>query len=272
MQKPNQRLRQQNAIITGSSNGIGKAIAIAIAKEGANILINYHSDKEGAEEVAHSISKLEESGKTLVCKGDVSKEKDVLSMFEQVNKNFGPVDICVANAGIQVDAALHEMTLEQWSKVIDVNLTGQFLCARSALREFLKNGVREGVSRSAGKIIHVSSVHEVIPWAGHANYAASKGGLAMLMQSICQGYGPYKIRCNNIAPGAIKTDINREVWSDPEKLEKVKLLIPYKEMGEAEEIGSVACWLASDESEYINGTTIFVDGGMTCYPGFTTNG
>ncbi|UZO80874.1 SDR family oxidoreductase [Aquimarina sp. ERC-38] len=272
MQKPNQRLKNQNAIITGSSNGIGKAIAIAIAREGANVLINYHSDKEGAEEVAHTISKFDNPGKTIVCKGDVSKEDDVLAMFSQVHKNFGPVDICVPNAGIQMDAPLHEMTLEQWSTVVNVNLTGQFLCARSAIREFLKNGVREGISRSAGKIIHVSSVHEVIPWAGHANYAASKGGLVMLMQSICQEYGPYKIRCNSVAPGAIKTDINKEVWGDPVKLEKVKELIPYKEMGEAEEIGSVACWLASDESEYINGTTIFVDGGMTCYPGFTTNG
>ena len=272
MQKPNQRLKNQNAIITGSSSGIGRAIAIGIAREGANVLINYNSDKEGAEEVAHITSQCEGGGKTIICKGDVSKEEDVLHMFEQVNKNFGPVDICVPNAGIQIDVELHDMTLEQWSTVIDVNLTGQFLCARSALREFLKNGVREGVSRSAGKIIHVSSVHEVIPWAGHANYAASKGGLVMLMQSICQGYGPYKIRCNSIAPGAIKTDINKEVWGDPIRLERVKELIPYKEMGEAEEIGSVACWLASDESEYINGTTIFVDGGMTCYPGFTENG
>lgn len=156
--------------------------------------------------------------------------------------------------------------------VIDVNLTGQFLCAREAIREFLRRGPRPEVSKSLGKIIHMSSVHQIIPWAGHANYAASKGAIVMLMESICQQYAPQKVRCNSIAPGAIKTDINKEVWSDPESMKELYQLIPYKRIGEPEDIGSVAAWLASDESEYINGTTVFVDGGMTCYPGFTTNG
>ncbi|GAA4115240.1 SDR family oxidoreductase [Aquimarina addita] len=272
MQKPNQRLINQTCIVTGSSSGIGKAIAESIAKEGANVIINYNKDKQSAEETANNIEQYKDSGKVIVCQADISKEEEVLRLFKTTKNHFGNIDICVPNAGMQNDAPLHKMTLEQWNQVIAVNLTGQFLCAKSALQEFLSVGIRKGVSRSAGKIIHVSSVHEVIPWAGHANYAASKGAISMLMQSICQGYAPYKIRCNSIAPGATKTDINKDVWKNPDQLEKLMDLIPYKEMAEPEEIGSVASWLASDESEYINGTTIFVDGGMTCYPGFTTNG
>lgn len=272
MQKPNQRLKNQTCIITGSSSGIGKAVAKAMGTEGANIVVNYHSGKEEAEEVADWISKNSDCGEAIVFKCDVSKEDDVKAMFQKTISHFGTVDVCVANAGIQIDHPLHEMPLDAWQQVVDVNLTGQFLCAREAIREFLKRGMREKVSKSLGKIIHMSSVHEVIPWAGHANYAATKGALAMLMQSICQEYGSRKIRCNSIAPGAVKTEINRKVWSTQEGAEGMLKLIPYKRIGIPEDIGSVASWLASDESEYINGTTIFVDGGMTCYPGFTTNG
>ncbi len=272
MQKPNRRLEKQTCIVSGASSGIGQAIAIAIAKEGANVVINYYKNKEGARDTVTKINELKNSGRAITFQADVSKEDEVIAMFAKTKEEFGNIDICVCNSGIQIDAPLHEMTLKQWSLVIDTNLTGQFLCAREALKEFLKTGIRKGVSRSAGKLLHISSVHEVIPWAGHANYAASKGALAMLMQSICQEYAPHKIRCNSIAPGAIKTDINKSVWSSETKLNDLHKLIPYQEIGEPGEIGSVASWLASDESEYINGTTIFVDGGMTCYPGFTTNG
>tara|TARA_R110000868_G_scaffold28633_2_gene107204 strand:+ start:61052 stop:61870 length:819 start_codon:yes stop_codon:yes gene_type:complete len=272
MHKPNNRLKNQTCIVSGSSSGIGAAIAKSIAQEGANTVINYHSSKEQAEEVAHWITTNAAYGTAIVVKCDVSKEDDVKRMFQQTISEFGTVDICIANSGIQKDYPLHEMPLEAWQKVIDVNLTGQFLCARAALNEFLKRGMRPEVSKSLGKIIHVSSVHEIIPWAGHANYAASKGGLKMLMESICQGYASKKVRCNSIAPGAIKTDINKEVWETKEGLDNILKLIPYNRMGIPEDIGSVASWLASDESEYVNGTTIFVDGGMTCYPGFTTNG
>jgi glucose 1-dehydrogenase len=272
MQKPNKRLTDQTCIVTGSSNGIGSAIAKAIGQEGANVVINYHSDKEGAEETADWISKNSNCGDTMVLKCDVSNENDVSQLFSKTIDQFGTVDISIGNAGMQKDFPLHEMKLQDWQQVIDVNLTGQFLVAKAAIKEFMKRGIRQEVSNSLGKIIHISSVHEIIPWAGHANYASSKGGLTMLMQSICQEYASKKIRCNSIAPGAIKTEINKDVWSTEEGRKKMLKLIPYGKIGEPEDIASVASWLASDESEYVNGTTIFVDGGMTCYPGFTQDG
>ena len=193
-------------------------------------------------------------------------------MFKQTVDHFGTVDICVPNAGLQRDFPLHEMPLKDWQLVLDVNLTGQFLCCREAIREFMRRGMRPEISHALGKIIHMSSVHQIIPWAGHANYAASKGAVVMLMESIAQEYGPMKVRANSIAPGAIKTPINKEAWDTPEALDKLNNLIPYKRIGEPSDIGAAAAWLASDESDYVNGTTIYVDGAMTCYPGFTTNG
>lgn len=272
MQNPNQRLKDQTCIVTGASSGIGRAVAKSMGMEGANVVVNYYDGKEEAEEVANWIKKDPSCGEVIVFHCDVSKEKDVEAMFKKAVSHFGTVDVCVANAGIQMDHPLHEMPLDAWQKVIDVNLTGQFLCAREAIKEFLRRGMREKVSKSLGKIIHMSSVHEEIPWAGHANYAASKGALLMLMESICQEYAPQKIRCNSIAPGAIKTDINKKVWGSEKGRKEMLKLIPYKRIGTPEDIGSVASWLASDESDYVNGTTIFVDGGMTCYPGFATNG
>ena len=271
-QKPNQRLDDQTAVVTGGSGGIGQAVCLALARDGANVLINYYKDKEGAEEIAHEIDRMDTPGRGLPWRANVADEASTQEMFEAAIKEFGTVDIAVANSGVQRDAAFHEMTLKQWQQVIDINLTGQFLTTRAAVREFRRRGMRKEVSSALGKIIHMSSVHEVIPWAGHVNYATAKGGLVMLMQSLAQEYGPEKIRVNSIAPGAIRTPINEEVWSDETKMKELLKLIPYQRMGEPSDIGAVAAWLASDESDYITGTTIFVDGGMTCYPGFTENG
>ncbi len=272
MNQSKKKLAGQSCIITGSSSGIGEAVAFAICSEGANVTINYNSDAESAEELAHRLNQDPDAGEAIVVKGDVSKEEDVLNIFKKTVDHFGTVDICIPNAGMQKDSPLHEMSLQDWQSVIDVNLTGQFLCSREAIREFRRRGMRPEVSKSLGKLIHMSSVHEIIPWAGRVNYAASKGALVMLMQSICQEYAPIKVRCNSIAPGAIKTPINKEAWETEEALDKLLKLIPYKRIGIPEDIGKAAVWLASDDSEYINGTTIFVDGGMTCYPGFTDNG
>jgi len=156
--------------------------------------------------------------------------------------------------------------------VIGVNLTGQFLCTREAVREFKRRGVDKKISVAAGKIICMSSVHQEIPWAGHANYAASKGGVMLLMKSLAQEMAPYRIRVNSIAPGAIRTPINTAAWSTPEAYQDLMTLVPYKRIGEPDDIAQAAIWLASDAADYVTGATLFVDGGMTLYPGFSTNG
>ena len=193
-------------------------------------------------------------------------------MFNQTLETFGTLDILVNNSGLQKDSPFTEMTLDQWNAVISVNLTGQFLCAREAAKIFLKQGIRPGISSAAGKIICMSSVHQVIAWAGHVNYATSKGGINMMMQSIAQELAPQKIRVNRIAPGAIKTPINKAAWDTPEAEAKLLKLIPYGRVGGPDDIAKAAAWLASDESDYVTGTTLFVDGGMTLYPGFSTGG
>jgi glucose 1-dehydrogenase len=193
-------------------------------------------------------------------------------MFAQAIGELGTLDILINNAGLQQDAAFTDMTLAQWNRVIGVNLTGQFLCAREAVREFKRRGVKPDVSCAAGKIICVSSVHEVIPWAGHVNYAASKGGVMLMMKSIAQEVAPLRIRVNSICPGAIRTPINMEAWDTPEHYGALMKLIPYKRIGEVEDIGRAAVWLASDYSDYVHGTSLFIDGGMTLYPGFETGG
>lgn len=264
------KLEGQIAIITGASSGIGAGVAKAMAKAGATVVINYSSSEERAKKVLAEIQ--EEGGTGIIVHADVSKEEDVLSMFQQTMNEYGTVDILVNNAGLQKDSVFHEMTLKEWNRVIDINLTGQFLCAREAIKEFLKRGVVPGKSKSAGKIICMSSVHEVIPWAGHVNYAASKGGVMMLMKSLAQEYAPKKIRVNSIGPGAIRTPINHAAWQTPSAYNNLLKLIPSKRIGEVEDIGGAAVWLASDDSEYVNGITLFVDGGMLLYPGFEDNG
>lgn len=263
-------LQGQKALVTGSSSGIGKGVALALAKAGADIVVNYAGSKERAEEVAQEISAI--GRQVIVQKADVSQEDQVQAMFKEAIEKFGTLDIVVNNAGLQKDACFADMTLEQWNKVIGINLTGQFLCSREAIREFLRRGVRKEVSCAAGKIICMSSVHEMIPWSGHANYAASKGGVMLMMKSIAQEYASQRIRINSICPGAIRTPINKEAWETPEAYAKLMNVIPYKRIGEPDDIGHTAVWLASDLADYVNGTSIFVDGGMTLFPGFTTNG
>jgi len=196
----------------------------------------------------------------------------VSDMFRRAIEHFGTVDILVNNAGLQSDAPVDQMSLAQWNKVISVNLTGQFLCAREAVREFKRRGVVPSVSRAAGKIVCMSSVHDRIPWAGHANYAASKGGVMLLMKTLAQELAPFKIRVNSISPGAIRTPINTSAWSTQEALASLLTLIPYGRIGEPEDIGKATVWLASDDSDYVNGISLYVDGGMTLYPEFARGG
>ena len=266
----NPRLKGQSALVTGANSGIGKAVAIALAMEGANVVVNYVTKPEIAQQVVDEIKS--NGGTAIALPADVSKEDQVQTMFQAMYKEFGTIDILVNNAGLQKDAAFENMSLADWQLVIDVNLTGQFLCAREATREFLRRGIIPERSVAAGKIICMSSVHEVIPWGGHVNYATSKGGVMLLMKSMAQELAPKKIRVNSIGPGAIQTPINRSAWETPEALKSLLTLIPYNRIGQPEDIGKVAVWLASDESDYITGTTIFADGGMTLYPGFSTNG
>jgi glucose 1-dehydrogenase len=264
------KLQGQVALVTGASSGIGAGVAKALAAEGAVVVINYSSSPEKAEKVLDEIK--QKGGEGSIFKSDVSKESEVASMFQTTIKKYGTVDILVNNAGLQMDSKFHDMTLDQWNHVLSINLTGQFLCAREAIREYLRRGVVPERSKSAGKIICMSSVHEVIPWAGHANYSASKGGVMMMMKTIAQEYAPMKIRVNSIGPGAIRTPINHAAWQTPEAYTQLLKLIPAKRIGESEDIGGAAVWLASDDSEYVNGTTLFVDGGMLLYPGFEDNG
>jgi glucose 1-dehydrogenase len=267
---PVRPLRQQKALVAGANSGIGEACAVALGAAGADVVVNYVSHPEEAERVVRLIR--DAGSKAIALRADVSREDEVQAMFAAMLKEFETIDILINNAGLQQDAPFQEMTLQQWQKVIDVNLTGQFLCAREAAREFLRRGVLPAVSRAAGKIICMSSVHEVIPWGGHVNYASSKGGVMQLMKSMAQELAPKKIRVNSVAPGAVRTPINRSAWDTPEALDKLLTLIPYERIGEPDDIANTVVWLASDKADYLTGATIFVDGGMTLYPGFSTNG
>jgi glucose 1-dehydrogenase len=263
-------LEGQPALVTGANSGIGRAVALAFGRAGADVVVNYVSDPEAAQAVAAEIRGF--GRRAIALRADVSDEQEVETMFAEAIKVFGTLHVVVCNAGLQRDAPFHQMTLDQWHTVIGVNLTGQFLCARSAVREFVRRGVDEKVSTAAGKIIHMSSVHEMIPWAGHANYAASKGGVEMLMKSLAQEVAPLRIRVNAIAPGAIRTPINTAAWQTPDAYADLMKLVPYKRIGEPADIGQAAVWLASDASDYVTGTSLFVDGGMTLFPGFASGG
>jgi glucose 1-dehydrogenase len=265
-----QLLQGQKALVTGAKSGIGRAIAIALGAAGADVAVNFVDGEAAAQEVVNSIGS---SGRRAIAvRADVSNESEVQSMFQTMIREFGTIDILVNNAGLQRDAPFDQMTLAQWNFVIGVNLTGQFLCAREALREFKRRGVVKEISVAAGKIICVSSVHEVIPWSTHANYAASKGGIMMMMKSLAQEVAPLRIRVNSICPGAIRTPINAAAWNTAAAYASLLKHIPYQRIGEPEDIGRVAVVLASDLSDYITGASIFVDGGMTLYPEFSTGG
>jgi glucose 1-dehydrogenase len=264
-------LKGQKALVTGASSGIGKQVATALGHAGADVVVNYVSDPDKANETVQEI-KRRCGTDAMAIQADVSNEEQVRAMFQTMYREFGTIDILVNNAGLQKDAPFDEMTLVQWNKVIGVNLTGQFLCAREAIREFKRRGVVKDVSCAAGKIICMSSVHDIIPWAGHVNYAASKGGVMLMMKSIAQEVAAWRIRVNAISPGAIRTPINMDAWGTPQAYAELMKLVPYKRIGEPEDIGRAAVWLASDYSDYINGICLYVDGGMTLYPGFETGG
>lgn len=268
--RPPQRLVGQRALVTGATSGIGRAIALALAGAGAGVAVNYRGAPAEADAVVGAIRR--DGGRAIALRADVAREDEVERMFADAVAEFGTLDIVVANAGLQRDAAIQEMTLEQWRTVIDVNLTGAFLCARAAVREFLRRGPVPRLSRATGKIIFISSVHEIIPWAGHVNYAASKGGMALLMKSLAQEVAARRIRVNSIAPGAIRTAINRPAWETEAAKARLLELIPYGRIGEVEDIARAAAWLASDEADYMTGATMVIDGGMTLYPGFEANG
>ncbi|MEU6975111.1 SDR family oxidoreductase [Streptomyces sp. NPDC046371] len=267
---PARLLHGQKALVTGANSGIGKATAIGLGRAGADVVVNYVAGREAAEEVVTEIASF--GVRAAAYEADVSQEDQVVAMMDRMVREFGTIDVLVANAGLQRDARLTEMTLAQWQKVIDVNLTGQFLCAREATKEFRRRGVVPEVSRSAGKIICMSSVHQIIPWSGHVNYASSKGGVQMMMQTLAQELAPEKIRVNAVAPGAIRTPINRAAWETQEAREDLLRLIPYDRIGDPEDIANAVVALASDLMDYVVGTTLYVDGGMTLFPGFATGG
>ena len=263
-------LEGQRAVVTGANSGIGEAVARGLAEAGAKVVVNYVVAEDQAKRVVDDIVK--GGGEAIAVRADVSKEDQVQAMFQRAIDTFGSVDILVNNAGLQRDAPLHEMSLKDWQFVLDVNLTGQFLCAREAVREYRRRGVMPEISAAAGKIICMSSVHDIIPWAGHANYAASKGGVSMLMKTMAQELAMHKIRVNAVSPGAIKTPINTDAWATPEAEHELLKLIPYYRVGETHDIARAVVWLASDLSDYVNGSTLYVDGGMTLFPEFRGNG
>lgn len=263
-------LKGQRALVTGANSGIGRAIAIALGEAGADVVVNYRAGDDAALEVVERASHC--GSKCYAHKADVSNEAEIKEMFARMYKELGTIDILINNAGLQKDSKFEDMTLDQWNTVIGVNLTGQFLCTREAVKEFKRRGVRKEISCAAGKIICISSVHDVIPWAGHVNYAASKGGVMLMMKSIAQEVAPFRIRCLSICPGAIRTPINTDAWKTPEAYKDLMKLIPYKRIGEPEDIGQAAVWLASDYADYITGTNLYIDGGMTLYPGFEAGG
>ncbi len=263
-------LKGQKALVTGASSGIGQGVAIALGKAGCDVLVNYGHHREGADE---AVKIIEDAGsKAFAFQADVGVEGDIIKMFEKMEETFGRVDILINNAGLQRDHPIDQMTLEDWNKVISVNLTGQFLAAREAIIRFRKQGIDPKISCAAGKIICISSVHQIVPWAGHVNYASSKGGIHMMMQTLAQEVAGDKIRINSIGPGAIRTKINKEAWDSEKAYQDLMRLVPYDRIGEPEDIASAAVFLASDYADYITGTTLFVDGGMTLFPGFRTGG
>lgn len=255
-----QRLSGRRALVTGSASGIGRSTIMRLAAEGASAVVNYVGSRGPADEVVAQIEA--DGGRAIAVAADVSNEEEVQAMFARAREDLGgPVDLLVNNAGVEKPFLLVDMPLEEWNKVIAVNLTGAFLCAREAARGMVGAG-------APGVIVNVSSVHEVIPWERFGHYCASKGGMKMWAQTIAKELAPERIRVVNVAPGAIATPINKDVLEDDVKRRAVEAEIPWGRFGRPEEVAAAIAWLASDEAEYVTGTTLFVDGGMTAYPGF----
>jgi glucose 1-dehydrogenase len=259
-------LKGKNVLVTGSTSGIGQAIAVRFAEYGANVAINYLHQPEEAEETEEQVqtclSKVRQSGvKDVLVRGDVSKEDDVVRMVEQTVDGLGGLDVLVNNAGIQISRPSHELSAAEFDKVLAVNLRGAFLCAREAIKKFLDVG-------NGGVVINVSSVHQVIPKPDYLGYSASKGGMQNLTRTLALEYAGHNIRVNGVGPGATVTPINRAWIEDPVKKEQVESHIPLARAGTSDEMAGVACFLASDDGAYITGQTIFVDGGLTLFADF----
>lgn len=252
-------LKGKVVAITGASTGLGRAMAIRFGQEGANVVINYFKDEKEALAVKKEVD--DAGGQGAIVQGDVTKEQDVINLVQTAVQQFGQLDIMINNAGIENPVPSHEMTLENWEKVIGTNLTGAFLGSREAIKYFVEHNVK-------GNVINMSSVHEMIPWPTFVHYAASKGGVKLMTETLALEYAPKGIRVNNIGPGAINTPINAEKFADPAKRKDVESMIPLGYIGKPEQIAAVAAWLASDESSYVTGITLFADGGMTKYPAF----
>ncbi|KAA1039673.1 glucose 1-dehydrogenase [Macrococcus equipercicus] len=254
-----QDLKEKVVVITGASNGIGKAMAEEFGKEGCKVVVNYHSSPGRAEEVAATIK--ENGGDAVIVQGDVGKEEDVLKICQQAYATFGGIDIMINNAGIEHPTPSLEMSADEFNKVMETNLTGAFIGSREACRHFVETGKK-------GVIINISSVHDVIAWPNYVNYAASKGGLKLMMETMCMEFAPQGIRINNISPGAIMTEHTTEKFSDPETRAETEKMIPMGIIGKPQQIATVATFLASENASYITGATLYVDGGMTKYPSF----
>lgn len=252
-------LKGKVVAVTGGATGLGKAMCLRFAEEGAKVVVNYYNDKQPIDEVIDELKK--QGGEAVKIQGDVSKEEDVKSIVQTAVDTFGTLDIMVNNAGIENEVPSDELSLKDWNRVIATNLTGAFLGSREAIHYMLEHNIK-------GSVINMSSVHEVIPWPHFVHYAASKGGIKLMTETLALEYAPKGIRVNNIAPGAMNTPINAEKFSDPELKKGVIELIPMGYIGKPEEVAACAVWLASSQASYVTGLTLFCDGGMTQYPGF----
>jgi glucose 1-dehydrogenase len=261
-------LKDKNVLVTGGSSGIGQAIAVRFAEYGANVAINYLRQAEEAQEtedqVHACINKVQQEGvQDVLVRGDVSQEDDVVQMVGEAVEGLGGVDVLVNNAGIQISRPTEELSSEDFDKVLAVNLRGSFMCAREAIKHFL-------AEEKPGVIINISSVHQLIPKPGYLGYSTSKGGMQNLTRTLALEYAARGIRVNGVGPGATVTPINRAWIDDPEKRKQVEEHIPMQRAGDSDEMAGVTAFLASDDAGYITGQTIFVDGGLTLFPSFST--
>jgi glucose 1-dehydrogenase len=258
-----QRLRGRRALVTGANSGIGRTIALRLAREGAAVVINFVKNPDEADEVVQEIAA--QGGRAIAVQADVSNEQQVDAMFERARAEFGGIDTLVNNAGFETQHPILEMPVDAWRKVLDVDLTGAFLCAQHAARQMV-------AAKTGGAIVNISSVHNIIPWGGFAHYCAAKAGLDMLTKTMALELATERVRVNSIAPGAIQTPINQNVWGDPAMLQDLLRKIPVARMGQTEEVAACVAFLCSDEASYVTGAILYVDGGMTLYPEFRHGG